>query len=108
VQYSALTIAIYIDQQIITPVQEARFLGVWIDRKLKWKGHLTAIKRKFATQQFALTRLTVSAWGYSLLCAREIYTKVIHSTIAYSARIWHQPPEQKVKGIAQNLATTQS
>jgi hypothetical protein len=106
--HTAPTTPVHLDQQIITPVQEARFLGVWIDRKLKWKGHLTAIKRKFATQQFALTRLAASAWGYSLLCAREIYTKVIRSAIVYGAGIWHHPTEQKVKGIAQNLATTQS
>jgi len=45
----APTTPVRLDQQVITPVQEARFLGVWIDRKLKWKGHLNAIKRKFAT-----------------------------------------------------------
>jgi hypothetical protein len=46
---AAPTTPVYPDHQIITPVQEARFLGIWIDRKLKWKGHLNAIKRKFAT-----------------------------------------------------------
>jgi hypothetical protein len=99
---------VHLDQQTITPVQEARFLGVWIDRKLKWKGHLMAIKRKFATQQFALTRLAASAWGCSLLRAREIYTKVIRSAVAYGAGVWHHPTERKVKGIARKLATTQS
>jgi hypothetical protein len=105
---AAPTTPVHLDQQIITPVQEARFLGVWIDRKLKWKGHLTAIKRKFATQQFALTRLAASAWGCSLLRAREVYTKVIRSAVAYGAGIWHHPTERKAKGIARNLATTQS
>jgi hypothetical protein len=105
---AAPTTPVHLDQQIITPVQEARFLGVWIDRKLKWKGHLTAIKRKFATQQFALTRLAASAWGCSLLRAREVYTKVIRSAVAYGAGVWHHPTERKAKGIARNLATTQS
>jgi hypothetical protein len=103
---AAPTTPVRLGQQVITPVQEARFLGVWIDRKLKWKGHLNAIKRKFATQQFALTRLAASAWGCSLLRAREIYTKVIRSAMAYGAGVWHHPTEQKVKGIARNLATT--
>jgi hypothetical protein len=105
----APTTPVHLDNQVITPVQEARFLGVWIDRKLKWKGHLTAIKRKFATQQFALTRLAASAWGCNLLRAREIYTKVIRSAVAYGAGVWHYPTEQqRVKGIARKLATTQS
>jgi hypothetical protein len=46
---TAPTTRVRLGQQTITPVQEARFLGVWIDRKLKWKGHLNAIKQKFAT-----------------------------------------------------------
>jgi hypothetical protein len=105
---AAPTTPIHLDNQTIQPVQEARFLGVWIDRKLKWKGHLNAIKRKFATQQFALTRLAASAWGCTLLCAREIYTKVIRSAIAYGAGVWHHPTTDRVKGIARKLATTQS
>ena len=36
-------------QQEIHPVQEARFLGIWLDYKLKWKGHLVVVKQKFAT-----------------------------------------------------------
>jgi hypothetical protein len=100
---------VHLDNQTIQPVQEARFLGVWIDRKLKWKGHLNAIKRKFATQQFALTRLAASAWGCTLLRAREVYTKVIRSAIAYGAGVWHHPTtNQRVKGIAKKLATMQS
>ena len=105
---TAPTTSIHLDDQTIQPVQEARFLGVWIDRKLKWKGHLNAIKRKFATQQFALTRLAASTWGCTLLRAREIYTKVIRSAIAYGAGVWHHPTTDRVKGIARKLATTQS
>jgi hypothetical protein len=106
--HAAPTTPVHLDEQVITPVQEARFLGVWIDRKLKWKGHLMAIKRKFATQQFALTRLAASAWACSLLRAREVYTKVIRSAVAYGAGVWNHPTERQAKGIARNLATTQS
>jgi hypothetical protein len=88
---AGLTTPVHLDGRTIVPVQEARFLGVWIDCKLKWKGHLNAIKRKFATQQFALTRLATSTWSCTLLRAREIYTKVIRSAIAYRAGFWHRP-----------------
>jgi hypothetical protein len=67
-----------------------------------------AIKGKFAMQQFALTRLAASTWGCSLLRAREIYTKLIRSAVAYSAGVWHHPTERQAKGIARNLATTQT
>ena len=90
----------------LTP--EARFLGVWLDRKLKWKAHLKATKAKFLTQKYALTKLAASAWGCSLVRAREIYTKVIRSAIAYRAGVWHCPASQRAKGIGTKLSPLQS
>jgi hypothetical protein len=104
----APTTVVRLGEQEIHPIQEARFLGIWLDRKLKWKGHLAAVKRKFATQQFALSRLAASAWGCSLLRAREIYTKVIRSALSYGAGVWHYPTTQRQKGVAKQLATNQS
>jgi hypothetical protein len=94
----------------VEPVEEARFLGVWLDRKLGWKAHLKRVKAKMATQQLALTKLAASAWGCSTRRAREIYTKVIRSAIAYGAAAWHQPAEaeEKPAGIAAGLGTVQS
>ena len=105
--HAAETTPVRLGDLVIQPTQEARFLGIWLDRKLKWKGHLAAIKRKFATQQFALTRLTASVWGCDLLRAREVYTKVIRSAIAYGAGVWHQLADQP-KGIAVKIAPYQS
>ena len=33
---------------MLKPIDEARFLGVWLDRKLMWGGYLKAIRRKIA------------------------------------------------------------
>ena len=44
----------------------------------------------------ALTRLAASTWGCSVLRAREIYTKVIRSCIAYGAGVFHDPNKPKV------------
>jgi len=37
------------DGTIIKPLNSARFLGIWIDRKLNWTPHLQAVKKKLAT-----------------------------------------------------------
>jgi Reverse transcriptase (RNA-dependent DNA polymerase)/Endonuclease-reverse transcriptase len=92
----------------ITPVESARFLGVWLDRKLQWGRHLKEVKQKMATQKYALTKLAASAWGCSFDRARELYTKVIRSAIAYGASAWHEPGDKAPKGIARHLAATQS
>ena len=75
----------------LKPKEDARFLGVWLDRKLRYKAHLGRIQKKMATQTYALTRLAAKTWGCSLARAREIYTKVIRSAIAYGASAYHTP-----------------
>jgi hypothetical protein len=97
------------DATTAAPVQEARFLGVWLDRKLHWTAHLKAVNRKLATQQLALSRLAASAWGCSLSRAREIYVKVIRVALSYGASAFHQPttPESGPKGIAKQMAIAQ-
>src|SRR6201996_5113534 len=93
----------------VAPVESARFLGVWLDRKLRWRRHLRQIHQKLKTQQFALTKIAGSTWGCSLLRAREIYTKVIRSAIAYGVSAFHIPSRNnKPKGIARDLAAAQS
>lgn len=109
--HTAPTTAVRLGTATIQPVESARFLGVWLDRKLTWKAHLKQIKTKLETQTFALTRLAASAWGCRLARAREIYTKVIRSAIAYGAPAYHTPATDRPEataGIAAQLLTTQS
>ena len=82
---------VYLGPTPVKPVDSARFLGIWIDRKLSWKAYLRKTKEKFVTQSFALTRLAGSTWGCSLIRIREIYTKVIRSALAYGASSFHIP-----------------
>ena len=84
-------------------------MGIWLDRKLRWRRHLRQVHQKLKTQQFALTKLAASTWGCSLARAREIYTKVIRSLITYGASAFHTPSKNnKPRGIARNLASAQS
>ena len=53
----------------------------------------------------ALTRIAASTWGCTLARAREIYTKVIRSAIAYGAGVFHDPERPKV---AKGLTTSQN
>ena len=49
-----------------------------------------------------------SVWGCSLIQAREVYMKVVCSTLVYRAGVWHQPAQHRPKGIAAKLAASQS
>ena len=99
----------------LAPVESARFLGFWVDRKLRWNAHLAAVRKKLATQSLALTRIAGSTWGSSLLRAREVYVKVIRPVIAYGAPAYHVPATTtatsavpRPSGIAKQLAVEQN
>ncbi|CAJ2506757.1 Uu.00g079430.m01.CDS01 [Anthostomella pinea] len=44
-------------------------------------------------QIFGLTRIVASMWECSAARAREVYTKVVRSAIAFGATAWHTPSE---------------
>ncbi|EAQ86126.1 hypothetical protein CHGG_07379 [Chaetomium globosum CBS 148.51] len=94
------------------PKESARFLGVWLDRKLNWKAHLAAVERKLRTQSYALSRLAASTWGLGLAKAREVYTKCIRSALAYGAPSFHiltdVGGEPVKKGITKALGKAQN
>lgn len=105
------TAVVHLGTTTIRLMESARFLGVWLDRKLTWKAHVKQIMTKMETQTFALTRLAALAWGCRLARAREIYTKVIRSAIAYGAPAYHTPATEgpeATAGVAAQLLTTQS
>ena len=81
---------------VVKPQESGRFLGIWLDRRLAWTAHIAAVRGKLTTQMNALTRLAASTWGCSVLRAREIYTKVVRSCIAYGAGVFHDPCKPKV------------
>ena len=94
----------------VTPTESARFLGVWLHRKLKWKAHLEKLEAKLERQCRALTGIAASTWGCSLARAREVYTKVIRTALDYEAPAFHTPTEPRgnPKGVARILAKQQS
>ena len=94
----------------LKPVEDARFLGVWLDRKFNFKAHKQAVKKKLATQTFALTRLASKTWGVNFARARQIYAVVIRSAISYGASAWHAtiPKGGTPKGIARYFSSDQS
>ena len=96
----------------IKPVGSARFLGVWLDRKLSWKAHCGAVEKKLKTQAFALSRIAAKTWGPGLARAREVYSKCIRSAIAYGASSFHTPTgageASKPTGPAKGLAKAQN
>lgn len=75
----------------LAPAESARFLGIWLDRKLTFQAHINMVKTKLKNQSLALTKLTAKTWGCSVPWARKLYMTVVRSTIAYGAAVFHTP-----------------
>lgn len=82
--------SITIQGNAVTPQADIRILGMRIDSKLRWGPHLTQIEKKHAKQMLALSTLGASTWGATFARARQVYSAVIRSSIAYGAPIWHR------------------
>ena len=60
---------IQIENNIIKPKTDIRILGLQIDSKLKLGAHTRKIKEKMTKQSRALTKISTSTWGATLLKA---------------------------------------
>jgi len=87
-----------------------RVLGVQVDSKLKWGPHIARIEKKFATQSFAISRISTSTWGASFKMARLVYSSVVRPAITFSASVWYTPQgiETARKTIDRKLETLQN
>jgi hypothetical protein len=86
-----LAASVDIGEVTVKPASTMRMLGVWLDPKLRWSGHIEATVRKLHSQTRALTRLSGSTWGLPLRQARMVYQMVVLPALAYGALAWHQP-----------------
>jgi hypothetical protein len=59
--YKACLLLVCFNNTIVSPVDSARFLGVWLNRKLSWRAHIAKVKGKIMTQMFAFSKLAALA-----------------------------------------------
>ena len=73
---------------VIKPKTCVRWLGVWLDRKLKFKVH---VQTKIATATrtlHSLFRLMNSEWGLNAKSGKQLYLACVTSISDYGAEIW--------------------
>jgi ribonuclease HI len=90
-----VTAEIRLNNTTITPVKEARYLGVIFDQKLKFRSHLDHATKKGTKFALALSSIARITWGTSFKYARRLYTAVIRPRIQYGAAIWHRPGDTR-------------
>ena len=74
-----------IGETLIEEKSETRFLGIEIDNKLNWKGHIAYICNKIS-KTIAILRFVRSSFPKRIL--KTLYMSTIHSYINYCNLIW--------------------
>ncbi len=61
-----------------------------LNMKLQWDAHLRQIKTNYVTRMLTLSHLEVFTWEAIFTKARQVYSAVVRSEIAFEASVWHQ------------------
>ncbi len=77
--------------------------------KLQWDAHLCQIEVNHITWMLALSWLEIFTWEAIFTKARQIYSAIIRSEIAFEASVWHQwEKERKLLNKEHRLETLQN
>ncbi len=104
-----MMISIQIESSVIKLKSNMQVLKVQLNMKLQWDAHLCRIEANHITWMLALSRLEVFTWETIFTKARQIYSAVVRSEIAFEASVWHQrEKEKKLSGKEHKLETLQN
>ena len=86
-------------------VNEYKYLGITIDRKLSWKSHIRTQVKKATRILLTARRMIGTRWGLSPKQMMWIYKGIVLPTITYGALVWIQGLQKK--NIQQELTRLQ-
>ncbi len=61
-----------------------------LNMKLRWDAHLRQIETNHVTRMLTLSHLEVFTWEAIFTKARQVYSAIVRSEIAFKASVWHQ------------------
>ncbi len=85
-----MTINIQIESSVIKSKSDVQVLKMQLNMKLQWNAHLRQIEMNHVTRMLTLSHLEVFTWEAIFTKARQVYSAVVRSEIAFKALVWHQ------------------
>ncbi len=82
--------SIQIKSSVIKLKSDVWVLEVQLNMKLQWDVHLQQIETNHVTRMLTLSHLEVFTWETIFTKARQVYSAVVRSEIAFKASVWHQ------------------
>jgi hypothetical protein len=82
--------SIQIESSVIKSKSDVRVLEMQLNIKLWWDAHLRQIKMNHVTRMLTLSHIEVFTWKAIFTKARQVYSAVVRSKIAFEVSVWHQ------------------
>lgn len=89
----------------LKPVQQAKYLGIWLDKTLFFDKHRVYTMTKANSSLEALRGVTGSTWGVSLPGMRKIYQAVVVPQLLYGLSAWFCPATGALPARERNRIT---
>jgi hypothetical protein len=84
-------------------VDRYTYLGLTLDRSLKWDDHFNHVVKKLVASSFAITRILSSSVKVPGPLIRNLMLSFLYSKVAYSFYLWSPSPAQ-VKKLESTIA----
>ncbi len=85
-----MMISIQIENSVIKLKSDVRVLEMQLNMKQQWNAHLRQIKMNHVTRMLTLSHLKVFTWEAIFTKAKQVYSAVVKSEIAFETLVWHQ------------------
>ncbi|KAI4518691.1 hypothetical protein K525DRAFT_154517, partial [Schizophyllum commune Loenen D] len=72
----------------------AKYLGVIIDRRLRWHEEIEHVVAKGSAATLAIARLARPTFGLPHKYARQLYISVVLPRMTYGCVVWYEPVRQ--------------
>lgn len=94
-----IVIDVKINGKIVKEVKKVKYLGIWLDSKLKWGAHINEICEKTYKQLNVLKVLAGSSWGVHPKHLRRLYISLIRSRIDYGSFLYGNSAKSNLRKI---------
>ncbi|PPQ78944.1 hypothetical protein CVT25_002395, partial [Psilocybe cyanescens] len=91
--------------KVVKDVESYKYLGIHVDRTLRWKTQLQKTIAKSTTWMLQFRRLSNSAGGLQAKLMRRLYISVAIPKMTYGLDVWYTPPHH-VEGRTRKTGST--
>ena len=80
----------------LTPVNQVKYLGMYIDKNLSWNFHINELSKKLSRANGILSKLRYNA---PLETCLQVYYAIFYSHLIYGCNVWGLSTEENVDKI---------